>query len=170
MTGLGSYVPRFVDAALEEMLGEMSAVMINGPRGCGKTTTARQLAETEVHLDEPRQAAAFRAAPDAALAALTPPVLLDEWQEVPEVLAAVKRAVDSGGAPGRFVLTGSVRGRMTGHTWPATGRITSEGMGGKMFSRNMTSTRPGYPLALIRFWAHRMIGSSSWLNPIHVSL
>lgn len=130
LTGLGSYVPRFVDAALEEMLGEMPAVMINGPRGCGKTTTARQLAETEVHLDEPRQAAAFRAAPDAALAALTPPVLLDEWQEVPEVLAAVKRAVDSGGAPGRFVLTGSVRGRMTGHTWPATGRITPLSMYG----------------------------------------
>ena len=118
------YLPRFADVALEELLGQLPAVMINGPRGCGKTTTALRRASSVARLDEPRQAAAFKAAPDAALAALTPPVLLDEWQEVPEVLGSVKRAVDSGGDPGRFILTGSVRARMSGQTWPATGRVT----------------------------------------------
>ncbi len=50
-------------------------------------------------------------------------MLLDEWQEVPEVLAAVKRSVDSDATPGQFVLTGSVRAELGNETWAGTGRI-----------------------------------------------
>lgn len=119
-----SYLPRFVDQLLSELLSELPAVMITGPRGCGKTTTALRHARSVVRLDEPRQASAFAAAPDAALAAAAPPVLLDEWQEVPEVLGAVKRAVDSLGGAGRYLLAGSVRGRTSGEVWAGTGRVT----------------------------------------------
>ena len=51
------------------------------------------------------------------------PVLLDEWQVVPEVLGAVKRAVDDDARPGRFLLTGSVRADLDAATWPGTGRL-----------------------------------------------
>lgn len=59
----------------------------------------------------------------AALVTLEEPVLLDEWQEVPTVLGAVKSAVDSDFCPGRFVLTGSVRADLETQTWPGTGRV-----------------------------------------------
>lgn len=65
----------------------------------------------------------MRADPDAALRRATEPVLLDEWQEVPEVLGAVKRAVDDDPRPGRFLLTGSVEADLTQRMWPGTGRV-----------------------------------------------
>ncbi len=104
------------------MLAESPAVMIVGPRASGKTTTAIRFASTHVRLDSEAEAVAFRADPDAALAAFETTVLLDEWQEVPAVLGAVKRAVDSDPTPGRFLITGSVRGDTDGRSWPLTGR------------------------------------------------
>lgn len=65
----------------------------------------------------------FRADPDAALAGRAEPVLLDEWQDVSEVLGAVKRSVDTDSRPGRFVLTGSVSARLDAVSWPGTGRL-----------------------------------------------
>ena len=51
------------------------------------------------------------------------PILFDEWQEVPGVLGAVKRAIDADPRPGRFILTGSVRAELDVATWPGTGRV-----------------------------------------------
>jgi predicted AAA+ superfamily ATPase len=76
-----------------------------------------------VRLDRDAENAAFRADPDAALAGLKEPVLLDEWQVVPEVLGAVKRSVDGNPRSGRFLLTGSVRADTESETWPGTGRL-----------------------------------------------
>ena len=61
--------------------------------------------------------------PDAALRREAEPVLIDEWQEVPQILGAVKRAVDDDPRPGRFLLTGSVEAELTARTWPGTGRV-----------------------------------------------
>lgn len=119
---MDAYVPRLVDSLLEEYLAELPAVMVVGPRACGKTTTAARLARSIVRLDSD-DAAAFRASPDAALRGRDEPLLLDEWQMVPEVLAAVKRAVDTGRRPGRFLITGSARTDGTDRLWPGTGRL-----------------------------------------------
>jgi predicted AAA+ superfamily ATPase len=81
--------------------------------------------------------------PDAALGALAEPVLLDEWQAVPGVLGAVKRAVDDDPRPGRFVLTGSVRADLNAETWPGTGRVVRVPMYG-LTMRELTG-RPGGP-------------------------
>lgn len=51
------------------------------------------------------------------------PLLVDEWQIVPEILGALKRSAYAGAEPGRFVLTGSVRADLTAAGWPATGRV-----------------------------------------------
>jgi len=57
------------------------------------------------------------------LRGLAEPILIDEWQVVPEILGAVKRAVDEDPHPGRFVLTGSSQADLTASGWPATGRV-----------------------------------------------
>lgn len=120
---MSSYVPRIVDQVLVEGLEEHPAILLVGPRGAGKTTTARRHAASVVRLDRPAEAAAFEADADAALARLDEPILLDEWQAVPGVLAAIKRAVDDDRRPGRFLLTGSVRADLEAETWPGTGRL-----------------------------------------------
>jgi hypothetical protein len=97
--------------------------MVVGPRGAGKTTTVERRAATVVRLDREAEAAAFVADPDAALAGLEEPVLLDEWQEVPGVFGAVRRAVETDPRGNRFFLTGSVRAEVVNRTWPGTGRL-----------------------------------------------
>ncbi len=97
--------------------------MVTGPRAAGKTTSARRVAGDVLRLDDPAVAAAVAADPDVALRRAHEPVLLDEWQEVPAVLGAVKRAVDDDPRPGRFLLTGSVEADFTTRQWPGTGRV-----------------------------------------------
>jgi predicted AAA+ superfamily ATPase len=79
--------------------------MVVGARAVGKSTSAARLAAQIDRLDIPDVAATYRADPDAALHRARRPLLLDEWQEVPEVLAAVKRAVDRDRTPGQFPPT-----------------------------------------------------------------
>lgn len=117
------YVSRLLDLELREVLAAHPAVLVVGPRACGKTTTTRRLCRSALRLDIPAQAAVVRADPDAALRGLDEPILVDEWQLVPEILGAIKRAVDDDPRPGRFVLTGSSQADLTTAGWPATGRI-----------------------------------------------
>lgn len=119
-----TYQPRLVDGLIRTLLAELPALFIVGPRATGKTTTAARYARTVIRLDREAEAVAFRADPDAALRGLPEPVLLDEWQVVPGVLGAIKRAVDTRPDPGRFLVTGSVRGDLEGELWPGTGRLT----------------------------------------------
>lgn len=105
----GAYLPRLVDHHVADLFAQLPALLITGPRATGKTTTARQHAAAMIRLDRPAEAAAFQADPDAALRGQPEPLLLDEWQSVPSVLGAVKRAIDDDPRPGRFLLTGSVR-------------------------------------------------------------
>jgi uncharacterized protein len=123
----------------------LPALLLVGPRATGKTTTAIRHAVTVVRLDHPAEATAFRADPDAALRGLPEPVLLDEWQAVPEVLGAVKRAVDADPRPGRYLLTGSVRAEIDSPTWPGTGRLVRIPLSG-MTVREQLGTLGTLPL------------------------
>jgi len=139
-----SYTARLIDTSLRELFDELPALLITGPRAAGKTTTAQRLAATVVRLDQPAEAEPFRDDPDAALRSLPEPVLLDEWQAVPEVLGAVKRAVDQGLGPTRFLVTGSVHGRLDAPTWPGTGRLVHLNMWG-LTAREILGSPPKPP-------------------------
>lgn len=101
------YRPRVVDTEVAAALAAAGAVLIEGPRACGKTSTASQIAASEVRLDvDPTARAA--AGVDPALVLEGPvPRLIDEWQLEPGIWNNVRRAVDDRGAPGQFILTGS---------------------------------------------------------------
>jgi uncharacterized protein len=103
---------------LTTRLRASGAVVIEGPKACGKTETARQQAASEVFLDvdiAARQAAAID--PRLVLDGATPR-LIDEWQIVPEVWNHVRREVDDRADPGQFILTGSATpaDSVTSHT------------------------------------------------------
>lgn len=106
-TGL-DYRPRVADAELAARLAATGAVVIEGPRGCGKTETARQAAASEVRLDVDDEARAAGLLAPALLLDGDRPRLIDEWQLVPAIWNQVRREVDAtGGRPGQFILTGS---------------------------------------------------------------
>src|SRR5688500_7667128 len=103
---LAPYRRRVVDDELDELLGALPALAIEGPKGVGKTRTALQRAGAVHRLDDPAELAVAQADPRRLLEG-KPPVLIDEWQRLPEVWDLVRRAVDDGAAPGSFILTGS---------------------------------------------------------------
>lgn len=100
------YTRRVIDAELDSMLGGLPAISIEGPRGVGKTETARQRARSIFRMDDGEARAAARARISRIVEAPAP-VLIDEWQRLPETWDVVRRAVDDSFTPGNFILTGS---------------------------------------------------------------
>ena len=119
-----AYHPRIADAELDQRLSSAGGVVIEGPRACGKTATARQKAASEVLLDideEARRAIAI----DATLVLDgETPRLIDEWQVEPSIWNHIRRAVDNRARSGQFILTGSAipADDITRHT--GAGRLT----------------------------------------------
>lgn len=104
--GVG-YLRRVADVLVGSRLGSLGALVIEGPKACGKTETARQHARSEVLLDvdpEARRAAAID--PRLVLSGAVPR-LIDEWQREPRIWDAVRREVDARRLAGQFILTGS---------------------------------------------------------------
>ena len=122
------YYPRIGDAELTQRLESAGAVLIEGPRACGKTAMARQVAASEVLLDVDENARRAVAVDPALVLAGDAPRLIDEWQIEPVLWNHVRRAVDRGAGEerrsGRFILTGSAAPAddVTRHT--GAGRIS----------------------------------------------
>ena len=101
------YLPRVIDADIERFLRLVPTVVLEGPRGCGKTTSARQFSSSDIALDEvPNAQRAAQIDPRSILDGDTPR-LIDEWQLAPGIWNAVRRASDDRRSPGQFILTGS---------------------------------------------------------------
>lgn len=104
-----AYLPRIADRELEKRLEAAGAVLIEGPKACGKTETARQIANSEVLLDvdvDAREAAEIN---PALILDGDVPRLIDEWQVEPSIWNHVRRAVDDRVDPGQFILAGSAQ-------------------------------------------------------------
>lgn len=140
--------PRWADSRLQQVLAAFPAVMVVGARAVGKTTTAEGFAAETVRLDSPRERAVFVADPDAALVGLSEPVLLDEWQAVPDVLGAVKRSVDRTRGVARYILTGSAYPKAGVTSWAGTGRVITVPMAPMTQAEARASSAAGLASAL----------------------
>lgn len=104
------YKRRIMDTLLEKTLQAKGAVLIEGPKWCGKTTTAEEIAASKIMLSKPDIKEHFKSLleidTDAALAGEAP-MLIDEWQTVPKLWDAVRYTVDHRHKMGQFILTGS---------------------------------------------------------------
>ena len=105
-----AYLQRMVDGLLTELLDSSGAVLIEGPKWCGKTTTASQKAASVLRLQNPDTREAYIATaktkPSLLLKGETPR-LIDEWQIIPQLWDAVRVTVDDRQELGQFILTGS---------------------------------------------------------------
>lgn len=99
------YIRRILDDELDELLSGLAAVSIEGPKAVGKTATALQRARTIYRLDDPAQRQLAGADP-SRLATGETPILIDEWQRLPESWDVVRQAVDDDPNANRFLLTG----------------------------------------------------------------
>lgn len=105
-----SYLYRIADRILLERLEAFGAVLIEGPKWCGKTTTAEQVAKSVIKLqdtDMREEYLATAASKPSLLLQGEVPRLLDEWQDAPVLWDAVRTMVDKRNLPGQFILTGS---------------------------------------------------------------
>jgi len=119
-----AYLPRTVDLELDALMVEASAIALDGPKGVGKTDTASRRASAVWYLDDPAHQELARA--DFSMSTLPPgTILVDEWQRLPQVWDSVRRQVDRGAPPGRFLLTGSATPVDSAGTHSGAGRILS---------------------------------------------
>lgn len=135
------YIPRISDAELRERLEVRGAVLIEGPKWCGKTTTAERIARSVLYMQNPatrsQNIRLAEISPQTLLAGEAPR-LIDEWQLAPQLWDAVRFEVDTRGSTGQFVLTGSaVPADLPEDSHTGTGRI------GRMHMRTMSSLESG---------------------------
>ena len=102
-------MPRTVDVQIEDKLRSLPVVLVEGTRGCGKTTTSQQFAASQVLFDEDETARGHAAQGTLPLLDGPHPMLLDEWPLVPGLWDRVRRASDRLSQPGRFILSASAR-------------------------------------------------------------
>jgi len=104
------YLDRYLDEELDELLEYMGAVLIVGPKWCGKTTTAEQHAKSVIQLQNPNYSKNYLKLADVDPLSLLEgkkPRLIDEWQMAPELWDAVRYSVDESDDDGLYILTGS---------------------------------------------------------------
>lgn len=104
------YRSRIIDNILREELDAMGAVLIEGPKACGKTTTAEQAAGSIIYMDDPvrrRQYLQMAETDISQILSGASPRLIDEWQIAPKIWDAVRFEIDHRRRDGQFILTGS---------------------------------------------------------------
>ena len=119
-----SYIPRIADLELKRKLEASGAVLIRGPKACGKTETASQVAQSVLHADRDENVPiAMDVAPHKLLEGATPR-LIDEWQVIPKIWDHVRHEVDARKQVGQFILTGSSSPQESAKLHSGSGRFT----------------------------------------------
>lgn len=123
-----TYFTRIADGLLQRRLLSSGAVLIEGPKWCGKTATASRASKSQLFMQDPDKSASYLMAADTKPSLLLQgdtPRLLDEWQSAPVLWDAVRFMVDQrGGIPGQFILTGSAVPKDDAVSHSGTGRIS----------------------------------------------
>ena len=122
-----SYLKRISDKVLYERLEAFGAVLIEGPKWCGKTTTAEQQAKSVIKMQDPDMSSEYLATAESKPSLLLlgeTPRLVDEWQETPVLGDAIRTMVDKRQSVGQFILTGSNAVKKEKIKHSGTGRIS----------------------------------------------
>jgi len=107
---MAKYKQRIADRLLKRKVLGKGAVLIEGPKWCGKTTTAKQLAKSVLDLADAsvlKQSTQMIEISPKSLLEGTTPRLIDEWQALPPIWDSIRSEVDKRGEPSQFILTGS---------------------------------------------------------------
>jgi len=118
------YIKRIIEEDLCEKLAASGAVLIKGPKSCGKTETAKQFAKSILEMDRDPQVPVMMATNPQLLLSGETPRLIDEWQEQPEIWNYVRHEVDERKARGQFILTGSANPTDDAKLHSGAGRFT----------------------------------------------
>lgn len=104
------YYPRIIDNLLKKKLRTSGAVLLKGPKWCGKSTSASQIANSIIYMQDPstrEQNIALAKASPKKLLDREAPLLIDEWQTIPFIWDAIRFEIDQRSTFGQFILTGS---------------------------------------------------------------
>ena len=123
---MNKYLPRVVDKEIEELLKIMGAILIEGPKWCGKSTTGEQHAKEILRFQDPDRQKEYEEIKDIRPSFFLEgkkPLMFDEWQRYPVVWDSVRTDVDKTGLKGQYILTGSAKPADNAVMHTGTGRI-----------------------------------------------
>ncbi|MCR5565461.1 MAG: DUF4143 domain-containing protein [Clostridiales bacterium] len=155
------YLHRTIDNQFDLLMDAFGAVLIVGPKGCGKTTSAKQKAGSVIEFqDEEKRDNYLMLAENrpSRLLAGKKPILFDEWQDAPKIWGAIRKDVDDSGETGQYILTGSTS--QTVET-PHTGTLRIASM--KMYPMSLyESGESNGRISLINLFNDRKIDDQDW--------
>ena len=134
------YLPRLIEKTIEKQLRAMGGIVVEGPKWCGKSTTAKRFAKTVVELQKPQVFKRYRAFAETSeenLLAGEKPLMFDEWQKIPDIWDFIRTDIDETGFSGQYILTGSAKPIKNHERHTGTGRIA------KVFMRPMSLWESG---------------------------
>ena len=161
------YLHRTVDNQFALLMEAFGAVLIVGPKGCGKTTTAKQKASSVIEFqDEENRANYLMLAENRPSRLLVgkKPILFDEWQDAPKIWGAIRKDVDDSGQTGEYILTGSTS--QTVET-PHTGTLRIARL--KMYPMSLyESGESNGRVSLIGLFNNRKVSDGEWESDLSV--
>jgi len=120
------YLPRLIEDQFEKQLKASGGIVIEGPKWCGKSTTAKRFSKTVVELQRKKVLELYRtylSTQDENVLKGERPILFDEWQKLPEIWDLVRWDLDTNGGRGQYILTGSAKPKDDAKRHSGTGRI-----------------------------------------------
>ena len=120
------YIPRLIETAIKDQMRAAGCVVIEGPKWCGKSTTAERFAKTVVKLRNPlvfKKYGVLASTDGVKLLEGEKPMLFDEWQKIPALWDFIRDDIDTNGGRGQYLLTGSARPIEDGNRHTGTGRF-----------------------------------------------
>ena len=162
-----NYIERIIDNQFDLLMEAFGATLILGPKGCGKTTTAKQKANTIIEFqDEEKRANYIDMAENRPSRLLRgkKPVLFDEWQDAPKIWGAIRKDVDDSGETGQYILTGS--SSQTVKT-PHTGTLRIARL--KMYPMSLyESSESNGNISLMELFNNKDISDENWESDLTV--
>ncbi len=161
------YLHRTIDNQFDTLMDAFGAVLIVGPKGCGKTTTARQKAKSVIEFqDEEKRENYLLLAENRPSRLLVgeKPILFDEWQDAPKIWGTIRKDVDDTGLTGQYILTGS--SSQTVNT-PHTGTLRIARL--KMYPMSLfESGESNGKISLIDLFNNKEVSDQNWESDLSV--